>query len=99
MIATSASNAFRPVLCGSTIQVAPRRCLRLRKLRIRNLRKKARVHNSMVQLLTPEGTLLEHPDFAWEGTPDDLRASLRDMWLGRRFDAEATALQRHGELG
>lgn len=57
------------------------------------------MHNSMVQLLTPEGTLLEHPDFAWEGTPDDLRTSLRDMWLGRRFDAEATALQRHGELG
>ncbi|WP_296139474.1 thiamine pyrophosphate-dependent dehydrogenase E1 component subunit alpha [uncultured Tessaracoccus sp.] len=55
--------------------------------------------DDMVQLLAPDGTRAEHPDFRWDGTPDDLRASLRDMWLGRRFDQEATALQRHGELG
>lgn len=57
------------------------------------------MHNPMVQLLTPDGARREHPHFSWEGTADDLRASLRDMWLGRRFDSEATALQRHGELG
>lgn len=57
------------------------------------------VHNPMVQLLTPDGLRVEHPEFAFEGTADDLRTSLRDMWLGRRFDVEATALQRHGELG
>lgn len=32
-------------------------------------------------------------------TPDDLRGLYRDMVLTRRFDAEATALQRQGELG
>lgn len=53
----------------------------------------------MVQLLTPDGLRVEHPDFCWEGSADDLRARLREMWLGRRFDSEATALQRHGELG
>ncbi len=57
------------------------------------------MQDSMVQLLTPEGTRLEHPDFHWDGSGDDLRGRLRDMWLGRRFDQEATALQRHGELG
>lgn len=55
--------------------------------------------DSMVQLLTPEGTRVEHPDFHYAGNFDDLRQSLRQMMLGRRFDVEATALQRHGELG
>jgi pyruvate dehydrogenase E1 component alpha subunit len=62
-----------------------------------------------LQLLTPEGDRVEHPDVAF--TPDAsllgehgdetgvLKSLLRDMTLVRRFDVEATALQRHGELG
>ncbi len=59
----------------------------------------------LVQLLTPEGERVEHPDFSFG---DDLteaqlaetvRGFFRDMTLTRRIDVEATALQRHGELG
>lgn len=52
----------------------------------------------MVQLLTPEGDVVEHPDFRPLGSVDELVADLRNMVLARRFDTEATALQRHGEL-
>ena len=55
----------------------------------------------MLQLLTPEGQLLENPDFspfvAGLGA-GGLRGLYRDMHLIRRFDQEATALQRQGEL-
>lgn len=54
---------------------------------------------AMVQLLTPEGERVEHPDYALDITPQELRGLYRDMVLTRRFDAEATALQRQGELG
>jgi pyruvate dehydrogenase E1 component alpha subunit len=53
----------------------------------------------LVQLLTPEGERVEHPDYAIDVTPEELRGLYRDMVLTRRFDAEATALQRQGELG
>ncbi len=53
----------------------------------------------LVQLLTPDGERREHPDYAYEGTDDDVRGYYRDMVLSRRVDAEATALQRQGELG
>lgn len=53
----------------------------------------------LVQLLTPEGERLEHPDYSIDLTADELRGLYRDMVLTRRFDAEATALQRQGELG
>ena len=53
----------------------------------------------MVQLLTPEGLRVEHPDFPLEISDDEIGALYRDMILVRRFDAEATALQRQGELG
>ena len=52
-----------------------------------------------VQLLDPDGTRVDHPDFSYSGSDADIAASLRDMVLTRRFDAEATALQRKGELG
>lgn len=55
-------------------------------------------HESMVQLLTPDGERLDHPDFDVQLTGEDLRTRVREMWLGRRFDVEATALQRHGKL-
>jgi 2-oxoisovalerate dehydrogenase E1 component alpha subunit len=53
----------------------------------------------MVQLLTPEGERLHHPEYDWLLDPDGLRAAYRDLVLVRRLDAEATALQRQGELG
>ncbi|WP_037574212.1 pyruvate dehydrogenase (acetyl-transferring) E1 component subunit alpha [Phaeacidiphilus oryzae] len=56
-------------------------------------------HTELVQLLTPEGERVEHPRFALEVDPEELRAIYRDLILVRRFDAEATALQRQGELG
>ncbi|MFE9722179.1 pyruvate dehydrogenase (acetyl-transferring) E1 component subunit alpha [Streptomyces sp. NPDC005794] len=53
----------------------------------------------LVQLLTPEGERVEHPEFQIDLSADELRGLYRDMVLTRRFDAEATALQRQGELG
>ncbi|MFC6239380.1 pyruvate dehydrogenase (acetyl-transferring) E1 component subunit alpha [Longivirga aurantiaca] len=53
----------------------------------------------LVQLLTPEGERVHHPDYDVDLTPDELRALYRDLVLVRRVDAEATALQRQGELG
>ena len=55
----------------------------------------------LVQLLTPEGERVEHPDYALRRAPDDeeLRGLYRDLVLVRAVDAEATALQRQGELG
>ncbi|TNM50149.1 pyruvate dehydrogenase (acetyl-transferring) E1 component subunit alpha [Nocardioides albidus] len=53
----------------------------------------------LVQLLTPEGERVHHPGFDVDFTPDELRGFYRDMTLVRRLDVEATALQRHGELG
>jgi pyruvate dehydrogenase E1 component alpha subunit len=53
----------------------------------------------LVQLLTPEGERISHPDFDINVSPDQLRELYRDMVLVRRVDREANALQRQGELG
>jgi pyruvate dehydrogenase E1 component alpha subunit len=53
----------------------------------------------LVQLLTPEGERVEHPDYAIDVSAEELRDLYRDLVLVRRWDAEATALQRQGELG
>ncbi|MBA2553333.1 MAG: pyruvate dehydrogenase (acetyl-transferring) E1 component subunit alpha [Geodermatophilaceae bacterium] len=53
----------------------------------------------LIQLLTPEGERVEHPDYAIDLSPEQLRAIYRDLALVRRVDVEATALQRQGELG
>lgn len=53
----------------------------------------------LIQLLTPEGERVHHPEYDVDLTPDELRALYRDLVLVRRVDAEATALQRQGELG
>jgi len=53
----------------------------------------------LVQLLTPEGDRVEHPDFPLEISDAELRDLYRDLALVRRWDVEATALQRQGELG
>src|SRR4029078_8318229 len=52
-----------------------------------------------VQLLTPEGERVHHPDFAVDLGDQDYRDLYRDLALVRRIDLEATALQRQGELG
>ncbi|MCZ2823329.1 MULTISPECIES: pyruvate dehydrogenase (acetyl-transferring) E1 component subunit alpha [unclassified Modestobacter] len=53
----------------------------------------------LVQLLTPEGERVEHPDYRLDISDEELRGLYRDLALVRRWDAEATALQRQGELG
>ncbi|MGY1833294.1 pyruvate dehydrogenase (acetyl-transferring) E1 component subunit alpha [Geodermatophilus sp. SYSU D01180] len=53
----------------------------------------------LVQLLTPEGERVEHPEYSIEVGDDELRGLYRDLVLVRRWDVEATALQRQGELG
>ncbi|MGZ3141672.1 pyruvate dehydrogenase (acetyl-transferring) E1 component subunit alpha [Lentzea chajnantorensis] len=53
----------------------------------------------LVQLLTPEGERVAHPDFDIDITAEELRGLYRDMVLIRRVDREANALQRKGQLG
>ncbi|MCF3964846.1 pyruvate dehydrogenase (acetyl-transferring) E1 component subunit alpha [Streptomyces fuscigenes] len=61
-----------------------------------------RPDDELVQLLTPEGERVARPDYddyVADLTPETLRGLYRDMVLTRRFDGEATQLQRQGELG
>ncbi|GAB3847991.1 thiamine pyrophosphate-dependent enzyme [Nesterenkonia populi] len=54
-----------------------------------------------VQLLAEDGTLTEHETYSpyLQGLDDDaLRGLYRHMAVERRFDAEATSLQRQGQL-
>jgi 2-oxoisovalerate dehydrogenase E1 component alpha subunit len=53
----------------------------------------------IVQLLTPEGERLHHPDYDVDLSDEEYRGLYRDLALVRRIDVEATALQRQGELG
>jgi pyruvate dehydrogenase E1 component alpha subunit len=53
----------------------------------------------MVQLLTPEGVRVEHPDYSLDISDDEIKSLYRDLVLTRRIDTEAIALQRQGELG
>ena len=53
----------------------------------------------LVQLLTPEGVRVDHPHYSFGGDDEQIRGFYRDMVFTRRIDAEATALQRQGELG
>ncbi|GIH11553.1 pyruvate dehydrogenase E1 component subunit alpha [Rhizocola hellebori] len=52
-----------------------------------------------VQLLTPDGERVSHPDYSVDFNDDELRGLYRDLVTVRKLDAEATALQRQGELG
>jgi pyruvate dehydrogenase E1 component alpha subunit len=58
-----------------------------------------------VQLLTPDGervdsvTTADGTTYTVDFTDDEYRALYRDLVTVRRLDAEATALQRQGELG
>jgi 2-oxoisovalerate dehydrogenase E1 component alpha subunit len=53
----------------------------------------------LIQLLTPEGVRVDHPEYRFAGDDEQVRTFYRDMVLSRRIDAEAIALQRQGELG
>ena len=55
--------------------------------------------DGLVQLLTPEGELVENPDYPLDLTTEDIKSLYRDLVLVRRIDTEAIALQRQGELG
>ena len=55
--------------------------------------------SELVQLLTPEGERVHHPDYDVDLTDEQYRDLYRDLVLVRRIDVEATALQRQGELG
>jgi 2-oxoisovalerate dehydrogenase E1 component alpha subunit len=52
-----------------------------------------------VQLLTPDGDRVDHPDYSVDFTDEEYRGLYRDLVVVRKLDAEATALQRQGELG
>jgi pyruvate dehydrogenase E1 component alpha subunit len=55
--------------------------------------------SEFVQLLTPDGVRVEHPDYDVDFSDDEFRGLYRDLVVVRKLDAEATALQRQGELG
>jgi 2-oxoisovalerate dehydrogenase E1 component alpha subunit len=58
--------------------------------------------HSMVQLITPAGERVSHPEYdPWvKDVSDEQLCSLyEDLVVIRRIDKEATALQRQGELG
>ncbi len=54
---------------------------------------------TLVQLLTPEGERIDHPDYPLDLSAADIRSLYRDLVLVRRIDTEAISLQRQGELG
>jgi 2-oxoisovalerate dehydrogenase E1 component alpha subunit len=53
----------------------------------------------LVQLLTPEGERVQHPDYDVDLTGEEVRGLYRDLVIVRRLDAESLALCRQGELG
>ena len=59
--------------------------------------KEWRVTTETIQLLTPEGERVDHPEYPLGDV--DIKGMYRDMVLVRRIDTEAIALQRQGELG
>jgi 2-oxoisovalerate dehydrogenase E1 component alpha subunit len=52
-----------------------------------------------VQLLTPTGERVKHPEYDVDFTDEEFRGLYRDLVVVRKLDTEATALQRQGELG
>jgi hypothetical protein len=45
----------------------------------------------MVQLLTPEGQRVEHPDYSLDISDDEIASLYRDLVLVRRIDTEASS--------
>ena len=63
------------------------------------LRRPDGTSGELIQLLTPEGERVDHPDYPLDLSTDEIKALYRDLVLVRRIDTEAIALQRQGELG
>jgi 2-oxoisovalerate dehydrogenase E1 component alpha subunit len=61
-------------------------------------RKGAAESAPFVQLLTPEGERVAHPDYDLTITDEEMRGLYRDMVMIRRLDNESTSLQRQGQL-
>lgn len=57
------------------------------------------ISGDLIQLLSPEGERVAHDEYSVDFSADEYRSLYRDLVLVRRFDTEATALQRQGELG
>jgi pyruvate dehydrogenase E1 component alpha subunit len=60
------------------------------------------INEDPIQLLSPEGARVESVEYdSWveDLTSDELLAIYEDLVVVRRFDNEATALQRQGQLG
>jgi 2-oxoisovalerate dehydrogenase E1 component subunit alpha len=55
--------------------------------------------DGLVQLLTPEGERIDHPDYPLDLSAADIKGLYRDLVLVRRIDTVAISLQRQGELG
>jgi 2-oxoisovalerate dehydrogenase E1 component alpha subunit len=53
----------------------------------------------LIQLLTPEGERVEHPQYPLDISAEQIKDLYRDLVITRRIDFEAIALQRQGELG
>jgi 2-oxoisovalerate dehydrogenase E1 component alpha subunit len=53
----------------------------------------------LIQLLTPEGERVEHPEYPLDISAAEIKDLYRDLVITRRIDFEAIALQRQGELG
>jgi 2-oxoisovalerate dehydrogenase E1 component alpha subunit len=53
----------------------------------------------LIQLLTPEGERVDHPDYPLEISVEEIKSLYQDLVIVRRIDFEAIALQRQGELG
>jgi pyruvate dehydrogenase E1 component alpha subunit len=56
------------------------------------------IDEELVQLLTPEGERVEHPDYACSLSGEQIFSMYRDMVIVRRLCNESTSLQRQGQL-
>lgn len=56
------------------------------------------IDEELVQLLTPEGLRVEHPDYTSSLSGDQIFSMYRDMAIIRRLCNESTSLQRQGQL-
>ena len=56
------------------------------------------IGDELVQLLSPEGERVEHPDYDSSLTHDEILSFYRDMVIVRRLCNESTSLQRQGQL-
>jgi pyruvate dehydrogenase E1 component alpha subunit len=56
------------------------------------------IDEELVQLLTPEGERVDHPDYTCSLSGEQIFSMYRDMVIVRRLCNESTSLQRQGQL-